>query len=322
MNRKIFIHIGAHKTGTTSLQNFFHNNRDKLLAQGVLYPESCHFLYAQHRLAFAAKGMSDPAKGDIPGLDIELQALRNEIENSSAPVTIVSSEEFFTMNGPAIEKIAAGLAGFTVEIVAVIRRPDELFCSIFNQMQKDPRNVFKVHYSRFLHNPISLSGDLEFDASLERWASVFGREHVLVDCYESKPDSVSLVCSLMGLTIDGEAAGNVKSMNHSMSVKALEVMRLAKHAGFDEPTRHRLFEISSRLLKPPRGRAESLLAPMERIALLKRMDPITDRVFEAFLKRRNIYNSALFEESMFPPKSILTIRDTIELLGKLVQAKV
>lgn len=319
MSRKIFIHIGAHKTGTTSLQNFFHTSHEKLLAKGVLYPKSCNFQYAQHRLAFAAKGMRDPGAGDVPDLEIELQSLLHEIEASSAPTTIISSEEFFNTRKPSVEKIAATLSGFSVEIVAIIRRPDELFCSIFNQKQKDPRNDFKMHYSRFLGNPVSLSGDLEFDASLERWASVFGRERLLVDCYESKPDSVALVCELMRLSLDDEGAGNVRDMNHSMSVKAIEVMRYAKHAGFDEPTRRRLFEISRQLLKPPAEGAESLLAPEERIAFLKSMDPITDRVFEIYLKRRNVYNSSLFDVTMFPPKAILTIRDTIDLLGKLVQ---
>ena len=36
---KLFIHIGLHKTGTTTFQTFLHLNRKALLKVGVFYPE-------------------------------------------------------------------------------------------------------------------------------------------------------------------------------------------------------------------------------------------------------------------------------------------
>ena len=33
----IIIHIGTHKTGTTSIQNFFSRNRDEIFLEGFLY---------------------------------------------------------------------------------------------------------------------------------------------------------------------------------------------------------------------------------------------------------------------------------------------
>ena len=37
MPRKVFLHVGLHKTGTTYLQNIWRANADDLMAQGVLY---------------------------------------------------------------------------------------------------------------------------------------------------------------------------------------------------------------------------------------------------------------------------------------------
>ena len=36
---KIILHVGLHKTGTTSLQSYFGKNRKELKSLGVLYPE-------------------------------------------------------------------------------------------------------------------------------------------------------------------------------------------------------------------------------------------------------------------------------------------
>ena len=38
MTRTLFLHIGSHKTGTTSIQNFLAHNRDLLAARGYGYP--------------------------------------------------------------------------------------------------------------------------------------------------------------------------------------------------------------------------------------------------------------------------------------------
>ena len=36
---KIIIHMGLHKTGSTSFQNFLHSNRKALINFGILYPD-------------------------------------------------------------------------------------------------------------------------------------------------------------------------------------------------------------------------------------------------------------------------------------------
>jgi hypothetical protein len=57
--RKLFLHVGTAKTGTTSIQNWLDDNRDALQARGLLYPKISHasdqspaFNKAQHILAF------------------------------------------------------------------------------------------------------------------------------------------------------------------------------------------------------------------------------------------------------------------------------
>ncbi|MGH1398028.1 MAG: hypothetical protein ACRBCT_02330 [Alphaproteobacteria bacterium] len=39
MKKKLILHIGQSKTGTTSLQYFLHANKEKLSEMGILYPD-------------------------------------------------------------------------------------------------------------------------------------------------------------------------------------------------------------------------------------------------------------------------------------------
>jgi hypothetical protein len=52
---RLVIHVGPHKTGTTSVQSTLHANRQALLRQGVLYPSSlprCQFETSHADVAF------------------------------------------------------------------------------------------------------------------------------------------------------------------------------------------------------------------------------------------------------------------------------
>jgi len=49
----LYIHIGLHKTGTTSIQNFLTLNENILSKKGYLYPATGRKGQAQHLLAQA-----------------------------------------------------------------------------------------------------------------------------------------------------------------------------------------------------------------------------------------------------------------------------
>lgn len=320
MTRTIHLHIGAHKTGTTTVQHFFHSNRARLAALGYLYPNACRYQYAQHRLAFALKEMKDWAKLDVPDFQAEAEDLRAEIDSADLPNVIVSSEEFFALSAARIGQLAAAFAGFEVKILAVLRRPDELFASIYNQKVKDPKNGFKVDYARFLADPRSLSTDLRFEEMLANWAHVFGPDAITAMCYEAHPDAVKLVCRALDLRPARQFRRSDARINESVSVRTAELVRFGKQAGLDEGTLRKLFCLGQQVLTP-NGKAESLLAPEERLDILKKMDPTTDAVFAAYVKHPNIYRSDRFALGAFPEKTTLNLIDAVRLLGALLEAE-
>lgn len=91
MGGELFLHIGTHKTGTTSLQIILANNEEKLASHGVYVPKTGRnsLLPGHHNLAWELNDDErfDPSAGNI-------QALREELSNVFQPRVILSSEDF------------------------------------------------------------------------------------------------------------------------------------------------------------------------------------------------------------------------------------
>jgi hypothetical protein len=318
VRKALFIHIGAHKTGTTSLQHYFRHHGAELLAQGVLYPESCNYQFAQHRLAFALRGMVDPARQDRPQFEEESAALLQEISSSDCRRVLVSSEEFFSLPAAALARLGTLARDFEVHVIAVLRRPDRLFESMYNQMVKEPRNRFARPYQVFLETPEKLSQDLRFDQVLAAWAKQFGKKSLLTHCLEDAADVIDLIAGDIG--VDASALPQrSRPSNASVSVKTAEIIRLGKLAGLAEPELRRIFEAGNAIFGAGDG-SETLLSPSERLKLLQATSRMTNRVFKVYLKRDNIYARQKFRLKDFRPATRVTPRDVMLVMARLVAA--
>ena len=58
----LILHIGRHKTGTSSIQHFLHDNREELKARGVIYPRPVGAAAAHHGIALALAASRDMTK--------------------------------------------------------------------------------------------------------------------------------------------------------------------------------------------------------------------------------------------------------------------
>jgi len=92
----LLIHVGLHKTGTTSVQNQLHQNRKCLLEEGVLYPTSSLF-GSQHALipgsVISKHFFLDRVPRSLCTSDY-LEALYEEVERANPSLVILSSEVF------------------------------------------------------------------------------------------------------------------------------------------------------------------------------------------------------------------------------------
>ena len=137
MRQKLFIHIGPHKTGTSSLQRFLFDNCRELLKLGVCYPTAHLDGYrAQHRFAFAVRQKPDPDDRQVPSRETEIGPIISEIKSSGADAAVISSEAFFVTNEPDIRFLHEQLRDFETVIVFYARRQDGGYVSTYTQRAK------------------------------------------------------------------------------------------------------------------------------------------------------------------------------------------
>ncbi|MBI3673347.1 MAG: hypothetical protein HY245_08000 [Rhizobiales bacterium] len=289
--------------------------RESLRYRGFLYPVSCRYHFAQHRLAFSLCGRRDPDQRDVPDFAKEGGELIREIQESDCPSVVLSSEVFFSLSRSGISLMGALFKDYDVRVLAVLRRPDSLFESIYNQRVKEPKNRFARPHAVFLEDPYGFSADLNFESALDNWTGEFGSEAVTVGCYEEIDDIISFAANAIGLDLSG-LPPQPQRINTSVSPKTAELIRLGKQAKLGEPQLRRLLSLGNALFGMG-DKSDSILSPRERIHLLRRMDQMTAAVFERYLKRHNIYSSARFSRSDFAPETVLTPLEIVTVMSRL-----
>ena len=134
MSRKtVYLHIGSHKTATTSLQSIFSVSDDLLEAAGVLFPKSGRKYQAHHPLAWQLR---DEATASTP-LDAlgDWPALFHEIDASPADVAVVSTEDFEWIQN--LDRLEARKQRYEVKVLFYMSSPETYLESFYNQIVKD-----------------------------------------------------------------------------------------------------------------------------------------------------------------------------------------
>lgn len=98
--KQIFLHIGYHKTASTTIQFLLNQNREILKSYGYLYPSTGLFVYGHHNIAWEIL-QSDLFSKDAGNLD----RLLEEIHTSNTEKVILSSEDFVPANHLARKNI-------------------------------------------------------------------------------------------------------------------------------------------------------------------------------------------------------------------------
>lgn len=320
---RVVLHIGAHKTGTSSIQATMLHSGHVLSDLGVLYPKCCWLDSAHHRLAFAMKGKADPRQSDVPNLDVELAALTEALATSSARVALVSSEEFFTTPKPAIERLAEALDGHQPEIVAFVRRPDELLESAFNQRLKQVYRDYRreptvgYHIEDFVENPESIVPDIDYNRFISRWIEVFGAERVKLVPYEVA-DAVVSMSGILG--VDPERLVDAtRRESPRTSKKVLAILRLARETGASAATQEAIRVIVWDRF--PHQEGGGVLSARDREAILRKYKKGNEDLFRKLLGQENPYDAERLsiEDKDGLNDDTLRMRDLMKVIIGLVE---
>lgn len=136
--KKIYLHIGLEKTGTTAIQSFLSTNR-RTLAQShkILFPKFEEDKIAKdsnHRIAklFVPNKNISPRHSAIT-LSVLNELLENFNQNSKWEMLIISSELFSYSTKTEIQALKKILNNFDVTVILFLRRQDEYLESLYDQ---------------------------------------------------------------------------------------------------------------------------------------------------------------------------------------------
>lgn len=212
--KKAILHIGVHKTGTTTIQNWMWANRDLIRVKtGWTYPEEFAVQNAHHVIPwsvmskFEKNPISRPHRCEIDGIKGRLRNHNN---------IVLSSEAFCTADEEDVRKIGWLFEEFETTVVIFARRQDRLIQSEYVQRVKqevfplcDPFPEFAMMWRRVLPA-------LDFHGLFQKWKRHFGK--VVIKDFDVCA-SEGLMRSFLGVIEAGhlapgkEAADNV-SLNY------------------------------------------------------------------------------------------------------------
>ncbi|MEO8242976.1 MAG: hypothetical protein ABI832_11715 [bacterium] len=232
--RRLYLHVGVHRTGTTSIQRFLRANFDVLLQKGYLFP----FGVARHNQVVSR--MRDGAM-DVTEFAEDLLR-RVESRGDGRTSVILSDEDMsniedFSIFSP-LKKI------FDVKVVVSLRRQDLWLESWFFQNLKWQWNPSLSHltFAEFFARRREFHW-IDYAARLAHYEAVFGPGSVIAGVFEKAdmPEGpIDAFLRMVGIS-DMAGFGPMLHSNSSMSPLMTEFIRQLPLDAMAGPDR-RLFE--------------------------------------------------------------------------------
>jgi len=288
------LHIGAPKTGSTALQKFLAMNRESLRRLGLDYPDVSLRGYGHHDLAFLVGG-GYPAWATPQ--ERTLEALARELADKVAdsPMVALSSENFYLLPNPrGVAQLLeqAGIRVGGVRVIVYLRRQDEAHLSWYNQAVKAQGYTGTVAENIAETEPL-----WNYAAQLERWATVFGRDNLVVQIYQT-PDTPGGDIRRDFLRLAGLPGNGFdfpeENVNSRINTEILEFQRLVNRLPLSPQEKRGAHKELIALTAAAAGTGlfddRALLGTKERTAILARHAGNNGAVARAYLKRERLFD--------------------------------
>ncbi|MFK7993435.1 MAG: hypothetical protein AB8B87_04810 [Granulosicoccus sp.] len=160
--RKVILHIGRHKTGTTAIQRFLFQNKSLLEENGFYYPNLGIRGFGHHDIGSLLTRSAIAAADKGP--DEIVRSLRLSLENelSEQDSTIVISSESFQNCDPAV--VMSLFDGCDVEVIVYLREQVAYLLSAYAQ------KVQATEYSESLETFYSETSHSTYAEFLDKWS--------------------------------------------------------------------------------------------------------------------------------------------------------
>ncbi len=242
MARKVILHVGAPKTGTSFVQDLLFGERDALAARGILYPAKrfdAHFLAALDLMQLPWGGIEREAVGAWDKLAREARAWSGNV--------VISHEILATASRVHVARALESLGGE----VHVVYSARDLVRQIPAEWQENVKHRRRTPYAEFLadlQDPERSSevaqwfwGVQEIPDVLDRWGSTLPRENVHLVTVPPSGAPRDLLWQRFAQVLGLDPAGYTREegkTNASLGVAEVAVVRLLNEAIHDVVHNH------------------------------------------------------------------------------------
>lgn len=211
----LYIHVGMHKTGSTSVQYFFMGMRKRFMeTRGIYYPPAPGKMNHRHKSLF-------PVNSDA------FAAIVAYAEKHNCSTILLSNESlsFSGVSDDCFAKIRAAAPGFVIKFIVYVRRIDELCKTWYSELRKTGDLAPGMTYGEFLNKAYRKKATILFPSRLiEKCVSQAGKDNVIVRPYAPEKlkngDIVEDFCDILGIPLTPEERPK-RRFNVSPSPRAL-----------------------------------------------------------------------------------------------------
>lgn len=287
--KKIYLHIGTHKTGSTAIQMFMARNRRALRESGIHYLENgCPDLkavaYGHHLLPWSVQNRKNVAMAIW-------KPVLNEINQSPSDQIVISSEEFDRLTDEQIEILGTKLPVKPL-IVVYLRRQEDLIESLYaTEVVYSGR---QTHFSEFMHD---CGIRLDYDEMLSAWERISVPNSLVVKRYDRRlfinnnvvADFLSILPVSSALRVNALEVEANKSLPRAAVLAVKHLWKLDLGAA----QTYRAIEALEKVYRNRRTKLD-IISPSQRLEVIERYGASNRRVKERYF---DSFDGPLFEET-------------------------
>jgi hypothetical protein len=225
----VYLHIGARKSGTTSLQRALRLSVDELAAQGINLLYATREEQVRHQVVPVRAFL---ASGDDTAARRSLRELADRIRERPGMTHLLSLETLAELPQPATDLIVGELAEFEVHVVVTARH---WVLTLPSEWQQAIKSRLTISYPDFLAAVRDRTPDADeflsmqdIPAIVERWGALLSPErvHVIACPPRSRTEGtlLDLFCGLVGIDPAGLTMPS-GDLNTSISLDQAELVR-------------------------------------------------------------------------------------------------
>lgn len=290
MKRKLYLHIGNHRTATSSIQQFMKQNFHELLAKGVFHPLGV----GRHHGV-----MNDIFRGRRSVEEVS-RTINQRADGRKANITTVTlSDEDISQRGD-LKHLTEFQKYFDLRIIFSIRRQDLWLESWYFQNVKWQWNPRLAHctFDEFLEHRKKFAW-IQYDSFLTKLEGLFGKENICLTVFEKEQMARGPIAEFLRVigidTLDGFT--DPPHANASMSAEMVEFLRhipLHKLQHGERDIMRRAFEAVDRTyLGHTSKQSERLLERPARDALLAEYSDGNTKVARRYFDRDDLFLAPL-----------------------------